>query len=415
MVMLSQLRRCEIVDDQGNRARLQDLSVALLDANYPPVTRLCYLGDNDKRFLTWQQVKRVDLKARLIHVKVLRSTEKPASDSSRGEVLLGDDILDGLILDLRNRRTTRANDLWLAEEDDQMLLKAADTSFSAILRRITSGFYRHIVRSALYDWKYVEFLRGEPAAVSNGEGYHLRVARLPAGEIARLSSMLPYMHAAELVTLLPDSKAVDVLEALSPERRLQVFEELEEDQALALLKLMAPDVAADLLGWLTTASMRRFLKLLPKAKGEQIIELLSYPEDTVGGIMTNDIVVAPATWTIEQARERLRPRLKNPDFVFLIWIVKGEKSRELRGWISLRDLLTAPEEQSLEEIMDPFVATLHPLGPATDAAYKVIDSQMAALPVVSDEGQVLGLVTVDAAVTRVAPSGWRAQAPRIFS
>ncbi len=415
MVMFSQLRRCELADGQGTRAKLLDLGVALLDADYPHVTRLCFFANKQKAFLPWQQVEKIDLKSRLIRVRDLKATEKLTQDAARKEVFLSDDILDGLILDLHNRRTTRANDLWLAEDNTQMLLKAADTSFSAILRRISGGLYSHIVRSALYDWRYVEFLRGKPEAVRNGEGYHLRVARLPAGEIARLSNMLPYLHAAELLTLLPDSKAVDVLEALSPERQLQVFEELDEDQAATLLKLMAPDVAADLLGRLKAQSMRRCLKRLPKGKSEQIIELLSYPEDTVGGIMTNDLILAPARWTIGKARENLRSRLKEPDFVFLIWVVKSEKSRELRGWISLRDLLTAEEDQVLEELMDPYVATLEPLGPATDGAYKVIDSQMAALPVIGDEGQIVGLVTVDAAVAKVAPSGWRTQAPRIFS
>ncbi|MDQ5845421.1 MAG: CBS domain-containing protein, partial [Acidobacteriota bacterium] len=331
------------------------------------------------------------------------------------EVLLGDDILDALILDLQNRRATRANDLWLEEVDNQLALRAADTSLAAILRRITGGFYKQVAKGALYDWKYVEFLRGDPDAVRNGEGYHLRVARLPPGEIARLTDMLPYLHASELITLLPDEKAVDTLEALSPERQLQVFEELKEEQAIALLSRMAPDIAADLVGRLPTKIMRRYLNQLPEIQAERLIELLRYPEDTVGGIMTNDVVSVPASLTVAKAREALRGSLRKPDFVFLIYIVDNEKSRRLRGLISLRSLITAGEEQLLEEIMDPYVTTLDPLSSATEAAYKVIDSHVAALPVVGDEGRLLGLVTVDAAIAQVAPPGWLTQAPRIFS
>ena len=65
--------------------------------------------------------------------------------------------------------------------------------------------------------------------------------------------------------------------------------------------------------------------------------------------------------------------------------------------------------------MDPYLTTLNPLSPAKEGAYRVIDSNMAALPVVGDEGQLLGLVTVDAAIAQVAPPDWRTQAPRIFS
>lgn len=416
MVMFSQLRRFDLSDEQGARSNLTDLGIALLDADYPPVTRLFFLNaQNKKRSLPWNQVREVDLKARRIRVRDLEQAQSESTDSMAKEVLLGDDVLDALVLDLQNRRATRANDLWLEQEKDQFVLRAADTSFGAILRRLTRGRYGRVAKSALYDWKYVEFLRGDPDAVRNGEGYHLRVARLPPGEIARLTDLLPYLHASELITLLPDDKAVDTLEALSPERQLQVFEELEEEQAITLLTLMAPDIAADLLGRLPTKVMRRYLNQLPETQGERLIELLRYPEDTVGGIMTNDVVCARASLTVAKAREKLREPLKKPDFVYSIYIVNNEKSRQLRGMISLRDLITADDELRMEEIMDPYLTTLNPLSPASEAAYKVIDSHVAALPVVGDEGQLLGIVTVDAAIAQVAPAIWRTQAPRIFS
>ena len=416
MVMFSQLRRCDLKDDHGRQARLLDLSVALLDVDYPPVTRIFFLNVKKEKYsLSWDQVHSVDLNSRLIKVRDLQASQKEATHPVAKEVLLGDDILDALVLDLQNRRATRANDLWLDMEGDELRLHSADTSLNAILRRLSGGRLGLVRKSKLYDWKYVEFLRGDPAAVRNGEGYHLRVARLPPGEIARLTDMLPYLHASELITLLPDSKAVDALEALSPERQLQVFEELEEKQAVALLTLMAPDIAADLTGRLQTQTMRHYLEQLPERQSEKIIELLRYPEDTVGGIMTNDVVFATADLTVARARERLRARLKEPDFVFLICIVADDASHKLRGWISLRALLTADDEKRLEEIMEQYLITLDPLSPADEGAYRVIDSGLAALPVVSDEKQLLGLVTVDAAIAQIAPANWRSQAPRIFS
>jgi len=261
----------------------------------------------------------------------------------------------------------------------------------------------------------VEFLRGDPEAVKSEAGQHLRISRLPPGEIARLAAPLPYLHAAELITLLADHKAADTLEAMTPERQLQVFEELSEDQALRLLALMAPDLAADLVGRLQTLTMRHYLEGLPRKQAERIIELLRYPEDTVGGIMTNDLVYACGDLTVAEARKTLREPLKEPDFVYIIYIVNDEKSRRLRGLISLRNLITAADEKRLEEIMDPYVTTLRPLDLAYDNAYRVINSHMAGLPVVGEEGQLLGVVTVDAAVAQVAPISWSTLAPRIFA
>jgi magnesium transporter len=417
MVMLSKLRRFRVVDDEGRGARLADLAVALLDGDYPPVTHLFFFSQAKKQLmrLPWEAVEKFDSHASQIRVANLDEAEEVSLDALDHDVLLRHDILDALVLDLQNRRSTRANDLQLEEEDGKLRLRAADTSFQAILRRLTRGRYSRVATGMLYDWKYVEFLRGDPQAVRNGAGYHLRITRLPPGEIATLTNPLPYLHAAELITLLPDEKAADTLEAMSPERQLQVFEELDEKQAVGLLALMAPDGAADLVGRLRTGTMKRYLELLPKKQGERIIELLRYPEDTVGGIMTNDVVCAPVNLTVEEARKELREPLKEPDFVFLIYLVDDMKSRRLRGLISLRNLFTAKDEEKLEDLMDPYVTTLRVLEPANDAAYRVINSHLAGMPVVGDEGQLLGILTIDAAIAQVAPSNWSAIAPRIFS
>ena len=131
--------------------------------------------------------------------------------------------------------------------------------------------------------------------------------------------------------------------------------------------------------------------------------------------MTNDIIIAPAQLTVEQARNSLQDRLKRPDFVYFIYVVEDEETKRLRGVITLRDLLVNDDARRLEEIMNAYLITLHPLESATDAAYKVINSHLAALPVVGREGRVIGAVTVDAALTQVAPQSWTGLVPRVFS
>jgi magnesium transporter len=416
MVMLSQLLRFKIVDGHGNQAKLSDLSVALLDADHPPVTCLYFVNSQrQKCSIRWEKVRNVDWRQRVIKVDNLRAARVESTESLAKAVLLVAGILDAMVLDLQNRRTTRANDLLLEEHEGKLLLRAADTGIGAIARRLTLGLFGPIAKSDLYDWTYVEFLRGDPRAVRSEEGEHLRVSRLPPGEIARLTDGLPYLHAAELITLLPDPKAADALETMGPERQLQVFEELDEVQGLRLLELMAPDLAADLLGRLHPLTMRSYVEHLSRKQAERILELLRYPEHTAGGIMTNDVVYVSGDLTVAAARDKLRVPLKNPDFVYFVYVVDGDETHTLRGSISIRDLLTAPDEKKLEEIMDPYLITLHPLEAADQSAHRVLDSHLAALPVVDDNKQLLGIVTIDAAVAQVAPRSWSAQAPRIFS
>lgn len=413
--MLSKLSGFEVTDKKGLCAKLADLSVALLDSDYPPVTNLFYEKDGKFMKLPWEMVEFVDWKNRKIEVSDLEKAEEVSVESKNNYVLLKREILDALLLDLENRRSIRANDLLLEETGDGGLqLRAADNTVSAILRRISFGFYNRIGESGIYDWKYVEFLRGTPEAVRSGAGYHLRITRMAPGEIAQLINYLPYLHCAELITLLPDDKAVKTLEVMPIERRLQVFEELETEQALRLLTLMAPDAAADLVGLLQTETMRAYLERLPRKQSERIIELLRYPEDTVGGIMTNDIVYLPGHLTVAEARVRMREHFSQTDFIYLIYIISDEEKRTLSGVVSLRNLFTDDDECKLEEIMDPYIATLRSIDEVNEAAYRVVDSQLVAMPVIGLNKELIGAVTIDAAIMQIAPAT-SAEALRLFS
>jgi magnesium transporter len=416
MVMLSKLRHFKLVDRDGRRGKLDDVSIALLDSDYPPITHLFFRDEQrEQMMLPWEAVESFDWHHHRISVEDLTAGQPASGESLAKEVLLRRDVIDALVLDLEKRSATRANDLWLDEEDGQLVLKAADTSAQAVLRRLSRGFFGSTPRRLLSDWKYIEFLRGDPSAVRNGAGYRMRIKRLPPGEIAGLCSALPYLHAAELLTLLPDPIAADTLEVMNWQRQRQVFGVLDERQAIKLLALMAPDAATDLLGRLPPDMTKRCLEQLPRKRSASLIELLRYPEDTVGGIMTNDVVCLPMDHTVAEARATLLERLKEPDFTHFIYIVESDETRVLRGVTSLRDILMADDDQLLEEIMSTYISTLNPLDNAKTGAYRVLETHMAALPVVGRESQMLGIVTVDAAVAQAAPQGWRTQAPKIFS
>jgi CBS domain-containing protein len=413
MIMLSELLRFRVADAQGETAKLVDLTIADLNTDYPLITHLIYRrNQHGESILPWNAVKAIDQTRHQITVKF---GQAQAADTAGQIVRLRRDVLDALILDLQNQRVTRANDLWLDEDSGQPMLSAADSGAGAILRRLFRVHYREVNRQALTDWKYVEFLRGDPQAVKLGAGYHRRIVHLPPGEIAHLAADMPYLHAAELLELLPEQLAADTLEVVSPERQLQVFEELEEKRALQLLALMAPDLAADIVGRLDIKPARQYLNKLPRKYGRRIVDLLRYPEHSVGGIMTNDVVTLSPKLKVKKARENLREKLKGPDFVQFLYVVEDKSPRKLRGVISLRQLLTEADDQMIEEIMNPYLIVLSPLDEPRHAAHRLLNSQLVALPVVGPQGELLGVVTIDAAVSQVAPRSWRAQAPRVFT
>jgi Mg/Co/Ni transporter MgtE len=320
-----------------------------------------------------------------------------------------------MVVDVGQRHTLRANDLWFREEEGQLWLAGADESPWAVLRRLGRGFLGRGGARRLVDWKDMEFLRGDPRTARAGRDYHRQITRLQPAEIACLLDALPYLHAAELLTLIPDPIAADTLEVMSIERQAQVIQVLEEDQAVRLLELMAPDLGADLLGVLKPERAQHFLTRLGEAPRELLVNLLRYPSDTAGGIMTNQLVCVPASLPVGDARRDLKPRIGLPDFAQYLYVVDDPDQRRVQGVISMREFAVADDRALLGELMNPDVSSIDALEPAVEAARRVAEQHLAALPVTSRDGRLLGAVTIDAALAHILPASWRSQAPRIFS
>ncbi|MBV9595295.1 MAG: magnesium transporter [Chloroflexi bacterium] len=414
MVMLSDFLRFRLTDRQEQHAQLTDVAVDLAAGDYPCVDQLLIrLGRPRKTVaLAWSDVASIDWRRRRILVDdVQAGSEAPLT---RG-VLARRDILDALIVDVGRRHTLRANDLWFREQDGQLWLAGADASPWAVLRRLGRGVLGRGAERRLVDWRDLEFLRGDPDAARQGHDYHRQITRLQPAEIARLLDALPYLHAAELLTLIDDPIAADTLETMSPERQTQVIQVLDQDRAVRLLSLMAPEAAADLFGYLVPARAQRLLAQVPAPRRDLIVELLRYPDDTAGGIMTNELVCVRAAQSVGDARRDLKDYIASPDFANYLYVIDSESERHLEGVVSLRDFSVAEDDTRIGSLMRTDVTSIDALEPARTAARHVADEQLAALPVTSRDGRLLGAVTVDMAMAQLAPAAWRDQAPRVFS
>jgi magnesium transporter len=414
MVMLSDLQRYVIVDSSGEKAGLTDLAVDLSDGAYPPVTHLLVRGPQGPSCLPWGAVREIDWHRGSIVVDDLHAAETLTAELLEQAILLSRDVNDTLLLDLENCQATRANDLWLLEENGQLCLRAADISPWAVIRRLGHGLLGRGADRNLLDWKTVEFLSGDPSAVRPSR-YHCRVANRSATEIARLADAIPYLHAAELLALLPEDLAADVLEAMNLERQIQVFDELNVEHALRILALMAPDAAADLLGRLPPEHAAEFIDKLPGLQRTRVVALLRYPEDSAGGIMTNDVVVAPSGVTMRNAREAISDQLESPDFVYYVYVVDDEERSTLLGVLTLREFVMSNDDRLVDDVMNIELRTIDALQSAGEAARRLAENGFMALPVVGSDGRLLGAVTVDAAMAQIAPPSLRGQAPRVFS
>ena len=415
MVMLSAFLRFRLADEHKQTAKLVDVALDLAAGDYPPVARLLVRGRTRQSTLEWDQVVRIDWRRRGIVVRDLTAGRAAPPAALMRTVLAKRDIMDALIVDVAHRETMRANDLWLREDHEHLWLAAADTSPWAIIRRLARGILGRGRDRRLADWRDLEFLRGDPAAASAGQDYHHRMTRLQPPEIARLLDALPYPHAAEALTLIPDPLAADVLEAMQLERQAQLVATLAEEQTVRLLALMAPERATDLLGRLNAERAQHLLLQVPDQPRSLMVDLLRYPDDTAGGIMTNQLVCVPVSMPVGDVRREFKQSTSTPDFASYLYIIDGDETRHLEGVVSLRDFAFAEDSQLIGDLMHDEVVTVDALESAEVAARRVAEQHLAALPVTGRDGRLLGAITVDAAMAQIAPPAWLAQAPRVFS
>jgi hypothetical protein len=157
-MMLSEFLRFTITDAREQPARLRDLAVDLSAGDYPPITHLVFqYARQPLQRITWKAVESINWSARHIRVRDLQSAEQILPEELKHTVLLKRDILDALVLDLANRTATLANDLWLHEEAGQLVLRAADISPWAVIRRLSRGLLGQGTDRHLLDWKVDKF------------------------------------------------------------------------------------------------------------------------------------------------------------------------------------------------------------------------------------------------------------------
>jgi magnesium transporter len=331
-----------------------------------------------------------------------------------GEVLLAKDILDKQIVDVAGRRVVRVNDVQLALYGRTLRLVAADVSTAGFLGRVLPrGLIEGRLTRKLISWSQVEFFASEVPQVKLLIP-HDKIARLHPADIAELVQELAYPQASEVLASLEEPLAADTVEELEPSLSTAIISSLPPEDAADILEEMDPDDAADLLGELPVEQAEGLLKEMEADEAAHVQQLLTYPEDSAGGMMTTDFVTMPEYLTARQAIGRLRQQKELPDQIFYIYVVDHEVNGRLVGVLSLRDLVTAPPDNHLKDVMVRDVIKAHVNDPAEEVARTIAHYNLLELPVVDENDHLLGVVTVDDAIDLILPEEWQRRLPKLF-
>jgi len=400
MLYLSLLLGLPIFDAQGKRVGV----VSDLSADFRPLfPRVLALGiarhGKTAFFIPWHQVLTVTLRqVRLAVAEADLARVEPAE----GEVRLRRQLLDRQIVDRHGRKVVRVNDLALARTDGELRLVAVDAGVRGMLRRLNvEGAFVAVAQLArlqppdtLIPWNYVEPLErwGEVRLRISQR----RLAELPATDLARIMEALDAPSRSVLLDTLDDATLADALPEMEQEVQVDVMATLAEERATDILERMPPDEAADLLGDLPEEKAGDLLEGMEQEEAAELRDLLQYPEDTAGGLMTPDFVALPESATAQEAIRLLRELAPAAETAYYLYVVDGEG--RLLGVASVRQLLTSPPERPITEIMDPDVATVAVDDDQETVARTMSRYHFLALPVVDQEQRLRGIVTMDDAL-----------------
>ena len=199
-----------------------------------------------------------------------------------------------------------------------------------------------------------------------------------------LFRILPKELAAETFVEMDDETQEYLIHGLSDSELKEVVDELFVDDAVDLIEEMPANV------------VKRILRQADKDMRKQINELLKYPEDSAGSIMTTEFIVLRPTMTAEMAIKRIRRTGVDKETIYTCYVT--DENNKLIGITTVKDLLLADDDDLVRELMEENVISVNTLDDQEHVAKKFSNYNFLALPVVDNENRLVGIVTIDDAI-----------------
>jgi len=214
-------------------------------------------------------------------------------------------------------------------------------------------------------------------------------------DLADVAELLDRDQLKAFLDALGPSRAADVLEYLDEELRTEFLEAITPRQAAELVTEMTPDDRADILDEIDEEHAEEILSEIPSEARRVTEQLLAYDSDSAGGLMTTEFVSVSADMTVENALENVRAVARSGKKEAMHNIYTTDAQGRIAGVMSLRELLAAPSGAKISDIAWTEVVSVRPDADREEVARVIANYDMVAVPVVSESGHAMGVITVD--------------------
>ncbi len=215
-------------------------------------------------------------------------------------------------------------------------------------------------------------------------------------DIAAMFSEIKEDSLPLLFRLLPKDLAADTFALMDTDGQELLIRGFSDNEIKEVFDELYVDDAADIVEEMPANVVKRILKNTDPEMRQMINEILKYPEDSAGSLMTTDYISLRPKMTVSDAIKRIRRTISEAETVYTCYVT--DDNRKLLGYLSVKNLLLAREEEKICDIMDKTIICVHTLADKEDVAKDMNKYDFVTMPVVDDEGRLVGIVTFDDAI-----------------
>lgn len=221
----------------------------------------------------------------------------------------------------------------------------------------------------------------------------LRLEDMNEFDVAEFLSEICDNRMPMVFRLLSKQMAADVFANFDSPEQEQIINSITDSELSAIIEELYVDDAVDMMEELPANVVKRVMRTATPETRRLINQYLNYPENSAGSIMTAEFVDLKKYMNVRESIARIRRIGEDKETIYTCFVTSAD--RKLEGVLSVKDLLLSDDETVIEDIMDTNIVFCMTHDDQEEAAEKISDYDLMALPVVDKEGRLVGIVTVD--------------------
>ena len=393
MIYFSEIHQKKVVTEDGIAiGHLEDF--IFLATDNPLVTKIVVRGSGAQKLIISTDY--------IIRINSYITIEKEYMTSylEENELYLVKNLLDKQIIDIKGNKIVRVNDVAI-QDKERLAIAGVDIGLYGLARRLKIGgdaivkllrFFNMKLTSEFLSWADIqplELIRGKVRL----RGQEEKMQKVRPEDLADYLERTNVINAGKFLKILDTEKAAEVVSNLNINYQTSIFKHFQSDKAARMITFIDPDEAVDVLLTLSKKKREEIMGYLEEPVRNQIERLLDFSKNPIGDLITTEYLTVAPEDTVRQVLDIIRKT--TADFSTLDYVYVVNKKLELVGVFSLHNLVLQDLETPIYKFMTQNVVVIHMTTPLEIAVKKMLKYKLYALPVISQEKTIQGIVTID--------------------